>query len=77
MAFQTAGTIRSCMHASPALSTVQAFMDDAVTRFGNQALSSVISTGPLDRVVSKDLLSSPGAGCADRTAADCCPDGSA
>jgi len=56
MVIQTAGTTRSCMHASPALSTVQAFRDDAVTRFGNQALSSVISTGLLDRVVGKDLL---------------------
>ena len=56
MVFQTAGTIRSCMHASPALSTVQVFRDDAVTRFGNQLLSSVTSTGLLDRVVGKDLL---------------------
>ncbi len=56
MVIQTAGTSRSCMHASPALSTVQAFMDDVVTRFGNQALSSVISTGPLDRVVYRAVF---------------------
>ncbi len=56
MVFQTAGTIRSCMHASPALSTVQVCRGDAVTRFGNQLLSSVTSTGLLDRVVGKDLL---------------------
>ena len=50
MVFQTAGTTRSCMHASPALSTVQAFRDDAVTRFGNQLLSSVTSTGLRERL---------------------------
>jgi hypothetical protein len=51
MVIQTAGTTRSCMHASPALSTVQVFWDDAITPFGNQLLSSVTSTGLLDRVV--------------------------
>ena len=56
MLFQTAGTVRSCMHASPALSTVQVCRGDAVTRFGNQLLSSVTSTAQLDRGRRKDLL---------------------
>jgi hypothetical protein len=56
MVFQTAGTIRSCMHASPALSRLQVCRGNAVTRFGNQLLSSVTSTGLPDRVVGKDLL---------------------
>jgi hypothetical protein len=59
MVIQTAGTSISCMHASPAFSTVQAFRDDAVTRFGNQALSSVISAGLLDRCRGKDLHKFP------------------
>jgi hypothetical protein len=56
MVVQTAHTTRSCMHASPALSTVQVSGDDAFTRFGNELLSSVTSTGLLDRVLGKDLL---------------------
>ena len=52
MAIQPAATTRSCtLH--PALSTVQVFEDNAVTRFGNQLRSSVIQHRVLDRFVGK------------------------
>src|ERR1700730_3250211 len=56
---QTTGTTRSCMHVSPALSTVQVFRDSAVTRIGYELLSSVIQHGLLARrsVASHDAAS--------------------